>query len=240
MQGLAIAQLSRKNVFSTGTSLARFGYGTGRHFPYLVSDFECWGVEQATGMRRIARLSGRTRHCRVRAGRLSEVRLGRRFDIVCALGGVIAYARGRRALGHWVSTLALHTKQGGILVIDPWHFFETLPTVEPQVKVELAQGRTGRRLNIFHKTPSGSWTVYHFSIAETNGHGVDFCVPSTLRIFSPEEMLEVLNECGLSAQLSLNHDAFTKVSDETRRLGRFMDMGNDFPFRGLYVAFKSA
>jgi len=116
---LEVERISDPN--GLGTSWLEVACGTGRHLQFLSPRYSrVVGVDLSSDMVRIAET--RVPSAEFHAGDMRSLRLGEEFDVVSCLFGSIGYAATPSGLRQAIATLALHVKQGGVVVIEPWIF----------------------------------------------------------------------------------------------------------------------
>ena len=92
--------------------------GTGRHLSFLRDSFTVEGVDIEPTMIAVAatRLAG----VPLAIGDMTNIDLGRRFDVVTCLFSSIGYVATVDRLDVAVGAMARHLNPGGVLVIEPW------------------------------------------------------------------------------------------------------------------------
>jgi SAM-dependent methyltransferase len=97
--------------------------GTGKHLELLGGHFRVEGVDVDPEMIAIAgeRLGEAVP---LHVADMTDLELGRRFDVVTCLFSSIAYVRTPDRLDRAVSSLARHSAPGGLVIVEPWFFPE--------------------------------------------------------------------------------------------------------------------
>ena len=93
--------------------------GTGLHLRHLPRTFRVEGVDASEEMLAIARR--RCPRVRFHLGDMRTFDLGRRFDVVSCLFCSIGYMTTKADLGRAIANLARHTREGGVVIVEPWH-----------------------------------------------------------------------------------------------------------------------
>jgi ubiquinone/menaquinone biosynthesis C-methylase UbiE len=107
--------ISRYKI-SRGKRLLDVGCGTGRHLMYLVSDFDCTGLDLHEEMLKVARKNV-PRATLVRAN-MTDFRLRSRFDVILCMFSAIGLVRTYANLEKTIKNFSNHLKNGGITIIE--------------------------------------------------------------------------------------------------------------------------
>lgn len=99
-------------------TLLDVGCGTGNHLEHLAKRFTVEGSDINAGMLGVARtrLPGIPLHL----VDMLELRLGRPFDVVTCLFGVVAHLVTVERLERSIARLAEHARPGGLVLVEPW------------------------------------------------------------------------------------------------------------------------
>jgi SAM-dependent methyltransferase len=92
--------------------------GTGRHLSFLRDNFDCEGVDIEPAM--IAVAATRLPGVPLAVGDMTQIDLGRRFDVVTCLFSSIGYVATVDRLDLAVRAMVRHLNPGGVLIIEPW------------------------------------------------------------------------------------------------------------------------
>src|SRR5699024_8220003 len=95
--------------------------------------------------------------------------LGRTFDAVTCMFGSVGYTRDEEELNATVERFALHTRPGGVVVVEPWWFPEHFTDGYVAGDLSQEEGRTITRVS--YSTRRGNTTVMrvHFTVADASG-----------------------------------------------------------------------
>ena len=186
----AVARYGR----SGGNRLLDLACGTGRHLEYLQAHFAVEGLDLDQGMLAVAatRLPGVPLH----EGDFTEFDLGRQYDVVLCLLGSIGYARWPENLTKAVRLMAQHTREGGVVVVEPW-----LPPEQTQAEVISARvvERDGLKVSRMRsaRVEHGA-SILYFDYLVTTPDGVEnFAEQHELGIFGHEQYLAAFAAAGL-------------------------------------------
>jgi ubiquinone/menaquinone biosynthesis C-methylase UbiE len=105
-----------KYAVSGGKKLLDVGCGTGKHLKYLVSDFDCTGLDLHEEMLRIARKNV-PKATFVRAN-MTDFRLRNKFDVILCMFSAIGLVRTYPNLEKTIKNFSNHLNNGGITIIE--------------------------------------------------------------------------------------------------------------------------
>ncbi|MCW6160361.1 MAG: class I SAM-dependent methyltransferase [Candidatus Micrarchaeales archaeon] len=109
-----------RNKRSDGNELLEVGCGTGRYLEQFNRSFSCTGIDISRNMLKIARAK-RLRNVKLVEGDMVRMELGKKFDVVLCLFGVLPYVKTYSNLRKVIRNFANHMKRGGVLIVDPWY-----------------------------------------------------------------------------------------------------------------------
>lgn len=135
------------------------GCGTGVHLRALSRYGTVEGVDPSSSMLEVAR--ARAAGVRLHRASLPTMSLGRQFDVVTSLFGVIGYAQDEAEALSWLQTLGAHVSDSGVLLIEPPLFAEQF---EPGESREVSTTINGSRLR---RTASATRDRTHLNITFT-------------------------------------------------------------------------
>ena len=118
--------IARRYGRSRGRTWLDVGCGTGRHLVYLQHHRAVAGIDLSPAMLRIARR--RLPRVPLEVGDVRTFRLGRRFDVVSCLFGVLGHIESERDLRRAFARIAAHLAPGGS---PSWSLGSTPRTTEP-------------------------------------------------------------------------------------------------------------
>jgi len=163
-----IVEIATQRRKSPGLSLLDVACGTGEHLKHLARSFdEIEGLDLDPVM--VERCRQKVPGATVHQGDMSDFNLKRQFDVVICLFSSIGYVATVERLEQTIRNLALHTRPGGIVLIEPWIFPENVKTGlihatyvdQPDLKIaRMAISKTDSRMSRieFHYmkgTPAG-------------------------------------------------------------------------------------
>jgi SAM-dependent methyltransferase len=105
-------------------SLLDVACGTGMHLRYLRRRFAVEGIDGSPGMVALARKANPG--IRIHRMDMTDFWLGRRLGVVCCLFSSIGFVRSESNLLKAVACMTRHVKPGGLLVVEPWLFPESI------------------------------------------------------------------------------------------------------------------
>ena len=183
-----------------GATLLDVGCGTGLHLERLREWYEVAGADIAPAMVEVAR--ARLPGVPVHQADMTELDLGRRFDVVTCLFSSIGYVRTVERLRGAVGAMARHLRPGGVLVIEPWILPENW--VERHVGALFVDDSELKiaRMNAHFVRDGVSVLDMHHLVGTPDGVE-HFVERHELGLFSHEQYLGAIREAGLVAE----HDA---------------------------------
>jgi SAM-dependent methyltransferase len=171
--------------------------GTGTHLAELRRWYEVEGVDLDPGLLELARerLPGVPLH----EGDMTELDLGRGFDVVTCLFSSIGYVRTRDGLNRATAALARHVAPGGVLVIEPW--FEPGGWEAGRLDAQFVDEPDLKVVRMNTTEPAGDTTAFELHYLVGTPDGIEsFTERHELGVFSREEHVEALRAEGLSVE----------------------------------------
>lgn len=202
----------KRGIGTRGTTLLDVGAGTGRFARYFSGWSRVYALEPEPAMLRFLRRwapAAVPLKCQVEA---LDPHL--RFDVVTALGGVAAYIGNLKRVHDWLLTLRDHLKDGGILLVDPWHTPLTASRISSTALVKSGSGprwgnrttRVGCRFNVLRFDGGKTHTRYYYVIQSLRTNRVQaFSVDSTLRVFATHTFLATMRSAGFRRVRALHN-----------------------------------
>lgn len=180
-----------------GGSLLEVACGTGRFMEHLSGCFDAEGLDLSESMLEAA--AGRCPGVPLHLGDMRNFRLGKLYDAVICLFSSIGYCTDENQLSDAISSMALHLKPGGTLVVEPWFTPETwkpgsvhcLTVDETDLKIaRMSTSLVSGRLSVFDMhhlvgTPEG---VTH--LVEHHEMG----------LFTGDQMIRAFTDAGLAVE----------------------------------------
>lgn len=102
-------------------SLLDVACGTGKHLELLQELFRVEGVDLDPEMIALSR-QRLGAEVPLHVGEMTELHLGRTFDVVTCLFSSIGYVRSRDALRRALVAMTRHASPGGLVIVEPWFF----------------------------------------------------------------------------------------------------------------------
>ncbi len=220
--------ISRYNK-SGGNELLEIGCGTGNYLKYLSKNFSCTGTDVSASMLSIAKhkLNG----VRLIKSDMTEMHLGKRFDVVLCLWGVMSYAKTYSALEKTIKNFSEHLKPGGVLIADPWY---TTSNVNSDTKAYYRAGfpymttYNGKNLKIARvRIPinRGERQIMdiHTLVARKGSKHVEYFIDRyDVGLFKISKVLGIMKRFGIKAKFvkdSIGNGAYIGVKTLTARPG---------------------
>lgn len=175
-------------------SLLDVGCGTGRHLQRLCEWFSpVEGVDLSEDMIRLAKT--RLPEVPLHVDDMRTLDLGRRFDVVTCLFGVIAHVGSRDELRTAVARLAAHLNPGGVLAVEPWFTPDAFPV--GSVDCFCGQIVAHHVVRMTHHSAEGRHsrlTMHHLIGDQAGIHS--FSVEHDLMLFSHDEYDDAFRDAG--------------------------------------------
>ncbi len=115
-EALFIVKEVRKRNRTRGRTLLNVGCGTGSHDLHLQKHFEVTGIDLNRDVLRLARK--KNPRVAYRQGDMKVFTLGKRFNVITALTGVMLYNYSYEELKTTVENLHRHLEPGGVLIFN--------------------------------------------------------------------------------------------------------------------------
>src|SRR3972149_1319508 len=104
--------------FPHGSSLLDVGCGTGAHLVYLKDFYSVEGLDLDQGM--LVQAKSKLPAIPFHQADMVEFSLGRTYDLVVGLFSSIGYATTEATLNATIRRMADHTREGGLVIVEPW------------------------------------------------------------------------------------------------------------------------
>jgi SAM-dependent methyltransferase len=171
--------------------------GTGRHVEYLSASFECVGVDLDDNMLAVAR--SRCPDTTFVTADMTELDLGRTFDVVTCLFSSIGYVVTLDRLRRAAERMAAHLRPGGLLVIEPWVLREDW--FPGRVQVLHAEDGGTHVVRMMLSTSVDDVSVLHAHYLVGSSSGIEHLTEEhRLGLFSRAQYLDAVEEAGLRAE----------------------------------------
>lgn len=208
--------IARRYGRSRGRTWLDVGCGTGRHLVHLQQHYAVAGIDLSPAMLRIARR--RLPRVPLEVGDVRTFRLGRRFDVVSCLFGVLGHIKSERDLRQAFARIAAHLAPGGVALVEPWvnpaHYragmIHLMARDEPAAKLVRLSYSTRRGMLLVVRS--------HYLVATRGRPVLHYEDVNVGRMVAPGRLLQMMEAAGLRA--------------------RFLTRGL-IPGRGLLVGLKS-
>lgn len=184
---------------STGKSLLDVACGTGGHIGLLARHYQVEGLDLDPKMLAVAKK--KYPKIRFHQGDMTDLNLGRQFDVVVCLFSSIGYVKTIPRLQKAIKNLGKHVLPGGVLLIEPWF----TPEQWHPGRVSTIHVKNARR-HVVRMSRSGqrgklSFTEFQYLIGTPKGieHSVEI---HELGLFTHEQYMNAFKAAGLS----VSHD----------------------------------
>lgn len=198
-----LLKLIRKYKKSKGKELLEVACGTGTHLQYLITKFNCTGLDYSKGM--LDEAKRKLKGIRFIQANMINFNLDRQYDIVTCLFSAIGHVKTYENLDKTINNFAKHLKKGGVVIIEPW-FTDKTYKGDGSPYMHTYDGRDIKiaRLNVSFKKNRMSIMDMHYLIAE-RGKGVRHYVEKLeLGLFEIDKTLELMKRAGFDARFLKN------------------------------------
>ncbi|HEV2429601.1 MAG TPA: methyltransferase domain-containing protein [Thermoplasmata archaeon] len=157
--------------------------------------YDCTGLDRSPSMLRIARR--RLPRVAFKLGSMEEFSLGRQFDVITCLFGVLGYARTVERMSRAIANMAAHLRPGGALLVAPWYSPEQWTGRFVRGRVGQAPGITVARVTrSWKRNPRLSHFESHYLVGRKQGiaHVVE---TQELGLFHDREVQRAFRQAGL-------------------------------------------
>lgn len=171
--------------------------GTAKHLFYLSEYFECMGVDVSYEMLQIARK--KLPNIQFKEADMINMRLDKKFDIITCLFSAIGYVKTKENLQKTWDTFALHLKQGGIAIVEPWVTKQQYRNNMPNMVTYADETLKIARANVAKAEGSISILEYHYLIAEKGQALKHFQERHEMGMFEIDETLKMMHNAGFGS-----------------------------------------
>ena len=220
----ALEGIIRRYKESDGSELLEVGCGTGSYLEHFNKKFSCTGLDISKDMLEIARAKN-LKNVRLIEDDMVRMKIGKRFDVVLCLFGVLPYIKTYSNLRKAIKNFSKCMRNGAVLVIDPWytttdgkggtkyHYKEGIPYMATYDSEDLKIAR----LRIPRRVGYRQIMDNHTLIAERNGKVRYFVDRYEVGLFEIKKVLEILKENGIDAHFekdTISHGLYIGVKRE--------------------------
>lgn len=177
-------------------TLLDVGCGSGKYLEQLQHEFDCEGLDLASGFVEIAQK--RCPHLRIHHANMIDFDLGRKFDVISCLFVAIAYTGSLEKMERAVATMTRHLNPGGVLLFEPWVYPENF--WDDRLTSEYVDEADRKISRMFIARREGKLSVYDIHYLVGTAQGIEYFIErEELGLFSHEEYLGALTKAGLVA-----------------------------------------
>ena len=190
-----IKELISKYKKSEGIELLDVACGTGHHLNYLKEHFSCTGVDISKEILDVAKknVEGVT----FEEADMTTMSLGKRFDVIICLFSSIGYVKTHLNLEKTIRNFAKHLKEGGLVLIEPWHTKTAYTPGSPHMETHDGKNIKIARLSVPRARGNLSVIDMHYLIAERDEDVKYFSDRHELGLFGVDETLDIMKTVGL-------------------------------------------
>ncbi|OFZ56113.1 MAG: hypothetical protein A3D92_17695 [Bacteroidetes bacterium RIFCSPHIGHO2_02_FULL_44_7] len=193
-----VARLIAENKNSQGSELLDVGCGTGKHLEFLQDRFRCTGVDFNPGILALAKQ--KLPNVRFAQADMSNMNLGRQFDVIVCLFSAIGYVKTYRRLRDTINGFVNHLAPGGVVIIEPWLTKDTYRVGTPHLAIYDGKDIKITRVNVSQARGDVSILDFHFTVAEKDKPVRYFRDKHELGMFDHQRILAMMKKSGLEGR----------------------------------------
>jgi SAM-dependent methyltransferase len=114
-----LLELIKPNLKPGRKALLDVACGTGQHLKYLKQHFVCEGLDISPELLEIA--AHKLPDVKFHLADMIDFDLGKKFDLITCFFGSIGHVKTLENLTKTVQSIKRHLREGGLLIIEPWH-----------------------------------------------------------------------------------------------------------------------
>lgn len=191
-----------KNCKSNGKMLLEVGCGTGKHASLLSDSFNVTATDISEDMLHIARFN--YPGLDLRQADMSELKLGKKFDVILSLYSSIAYVKTKDKLKKTLQNFSAHLQKGGIVIFEPWFTKATYTVGIPSIKIYESDTVKIVRACVPKILNNLSIMDLNYLIAEKNKSVVHIIDRHEMGLFEVDETLQLMESSGMKAKYLKN------------------------------------
>ena len=181
---------------SVGVSWLDVACGTGTHIMHLNNKYDAMGLDLSESMLEVARQ--KCPNIEFVQNNMTSFNLGKKFDVVTCLFGSIGYLTKEEDLEKAINTFSEHTKQGGVVIIEPMFTKETVRDGAigincldlPEIKIA--------RIGCSRIEGNVAYLNFNFLISTSEGGVEHFIDPNPMSVFPRNSYLSIMEKSGLT------------------------------------------
>ncbi|MBK8135856.1 MAG: class I SAM-dependent methyltransferase [Chloroflexi bacterium] len=188
-----------RHATSGGRALLDAGCGSGAHARHLSAHMDITGIDLDAGLIEVAR--ERVPEGKFQVGDMRDFDLGAQFDAVICLFSAIGYVGTVEALNATLACFARHTRQGGVVLVEPWFYPGQLWNNYVTTR-HVDQAGALQVVRMSHTTVEGKLSTLDFRYLVGTPEGIEyFTEEHRLTCFSHEEYSAAFEAAGLRVSL---------------------------------------
>lgn len=195
---LKLHDIIQQHKKSEGNRWLDVACGTGTHIMYLMDKYDAMGLDLSESMLEVAREKCPT--IEFIQGDMTNFSIDKKFDIVTCLFGSIGYLTSEVDLSKAIRTFSSHTKQGGVVIIEPMFTKETVRdgTIGlncldlPEIKIA--------RVGCSQVKGDVAYLNFNFLISTRDGGVEHFVDPSPMNVIPRRSYLAIMEKSGFTAE----------------------------------------
>jgi SAM-dependent methyltransferase len=192
-----IAELVRSHGIGKRATLRDVACGTGGHLVHLRKSFDVEGVDVSLDFIRSAR--GKLPKAKFFVGDMRTFATGKEYNVVICMFSSIGYMDTLKKVQAAIRNMAKHLKKGGLLLVEPWFSPGQMENGRVSVTVVEEDKLKLVRMNTLKVEGNLSSFDFHYLVGTSSGTE-HFVENHRLGLYSPDEMSDAFQKCGLSVE----------------------------------------
>jgi len=196
-EAVRILAIAHEHVDDPG-SLLDVACGTGAHLAHFRSSLRVTGVDWSDEMLAIAARAAPD--ATLHRADMRDFNLGARFDVVTCLFGSTGYLATEEDLGSCVARMRAHVSPGGVVIVEPPPFPDSIAPAERQVLEASTADGSVRRVTTAEFADNVLRIRFEFEVTR-GSEAKSFVEEHPIRLFELAEYELAFSACGLSYAL---------------------------------------
>ena len=189
-----LRELIQSYGIPNGSSLLDVGCGTAGHLSHLKDHYVVEGLDLDQGM--LAQARSKLPDVPFHEADMAEFNLGRAYDVVVSLFSSIGYAKIEAGFRQTISRMAEHTRDGGLVIVEPWLDPEAYHAGVPHAVLVDRPELKIARLDVSQVEDGVSILDFHFVVASSDGVEA-FSERHELGLFSQDQYVAAYKDADL-------------------------------------------
>ncbi len=182
--------------------LLEIACGTWEHLKYFQNDFVCMWTDINQWILDVAK--SKLKKIDFKKVDMVNFDLKKKFDVILCLFSSIGYIKTYKNLEKTLKNFAMHIKNGGVVIIEPWFTKDSYKPGKPHMKVYDGDDLKISRLTVSQQKDNLSIMDMHYLIAEKNKKVKHFVDRHEMGLFDVDQTLEFMKKYWFKAKFLKN------------------------------------